>query len=79
MYLNNEEYTHVDRSTGSTDLLDMAFISPNLALHHIQFQIGDDLGSDHLPIELSIDAPPYRNSSTNYSKYKFDQTDREVV
>ena len=44
----------------------------------IQFQIGDDLGSDHLPIEISIDTPPHRNSSTNHTKYKFDQTDREV-
>ena len=66
------------RANGSTDLLDMAFISPNVAKHDIQFQIGDDLGSDHLPIETSIDALPHRNSSTNRSKYKFHQTDREV-
>ena len=52
IYLNNDEHTHMDRSTGNTDLLDMAFISPNLAKHDIQFQIGDDLGSDHLPIEV---------------------------
>ena len=76
IYLNNEEHTHMDRSTGNTDLLDMAFTSPNLAKHDIQFQIGDDLGNDHLPIE--VDAPPHRNSSTNHTKYKFDQTDREV-
>ena len=44
----------------------------------IQFQIGDDLGSDHLPIEVSIDSPPYRNSSINHTGHKFDQTDREV-
>ena len=59
----------------------MAFISPKLAKHDIQFQIGDDLGSDHLPIEISIDTPPpppHRNLSTNHIKYKFDQTDREV-
>ena len=48
----------MDRAKGSTDILDMAFISPNLAKHDIQFQIGDDLGSDHLPIEISIDTPP---------------------
>ena len=78
IYLNNDEHTHMDRSKGSTDLLDMAFISPNLAKHDIQFQIGDDLGSDHLPIEVLIDAPPHRNSSINHTKYKFDQTDRKV-
>ena len=66
------------RSNGSTYLLDMAFTSPNLAKHDTQFQIGDDLGSDHLPIEVSIDAPPHKNSSINYTRYKFDQTDREI-
>ena len=78
IYLDNEEHIHIDRVNGNTDLLDMAFISPNLAKHDIQFQIGDDLGSDHLLIEVSIDAPPHRNSFTNHAKHKFDQTDREV-
>ena len=78
IYLSNDEHTHMDTASGSTDLLDMAFISPNLAEHDIQFQIGDDLGSDHLPIEVSIDAPPHRNSSINHTRYKFDQADREV-
>ena len=68
----------MDRSNGSTVPFDMTFISPNLAKHDIQFQIGDDLGSDHLPIEVSIDAPAHRNSSINHTKHKFDQTDREV-
>ena len=63
IYLNNDEHTHMDRSEGST---------ANLAKHDIQFQIGDDLGSDGLPIEVSIDAPPHRNSSINHTKYKFD-------
>ena len=78
IYLNSDEHTHMDRAKGSTDIPDMAFISQNLAKHDIQFQIGDDLGSDHLPIEISIDTPPHRNTFTNHTKYKFDQTDREV-
>ena len=83
IYLNNDEHMHMDRAKGNTDILDMMFISPNLAKHDIQFQIGDDLGSDHLPIEISIDnspppPPPHRNTFTNHTKYKFDQTDREV-
>ena len=78
IYLNNDERTHMDRAKGSTDILDMAFISPNLVKHDIQFQIGDDLGSDHLPIEISIDTLPHRNTFNNHTKYKFDQTDREV-
>ena len=78
IYLNNDEHMHMDRAKGSTDILDMAFISPNLAKHDIQFHIGDDPGSDHLPIEISIDTPPCRNTFTNHTKYKFDQTDQEV-
>ena len=79
IYLNNDEHTHMDRANGSTDILDMAFVSPNLAIHDIQFQIGDELGSDHLPIEISIDTSPHRNTYTNHTKYKFDQTDRVSI
>ena len=78
IYVNNDEHTHMDRRTGSTDIPDMAFISQNLAIHDIHFQIGVDLGSDHLPTEISIDTTPLRNTFTNHTKYKFDQTDREV-
>ena len=77
-YLNNDEHTHLDKRTGNTNILDMAFISPNPTEHDIQFLIGDDLGSDHLPIEISIDDQPHRNIHTNPIRYKFDQTDSEV-
>ena len=78
LYLNNTEHTYMDWRNGNTDILDMAFITQNLAIHYLQFQIGVDLGSDHLPIEISIDTTPHRNTITNHTRYKFDQTDREV-
>ena len=78
IYLNSDEHTHLDRYTGNTDILDMAFSSLNLSKHDIQFLIGDDLGSDHLPIEIAIDTPPHRNTHINPVRYKFNQTDREV-
>ena len=31
IYLNNDEHTHMDRAKASTNILDMVFISPNLA------------------------------------------------
>ena len=77
-YLNNDQHTHLDKGTGNTDILDMAFVSSNLTKNDIQFLIGDDLGIDHLSIEISIDAQPHRNIHTNPIWYKFDQTDREV-
>ena len=78
LYLNNAEHTYMDWRNGNTDILDMSFITQNLAIHDLQFQIGVDLGSDHLPIEISIDTAPHRNTFTNHTRYKFDQTDREV-
>ena len=78
-YLNTDEHTHLGKRTGNMDVLDMAFISPNVTKHDIQFLIGDDLGSDHLPIEIAIDSQPHRNIHTNPIRYKFNQTvDREV-
>ena len=32
----------------------------------------------YVAIEISIDTPPHRNTFTNHTKYKFDQSDREV-
>ena len=79
IYLNTDEHTHLDKSTGNTDILEMAFIPSKLSEHEIQFLTGDDLGSDHLPIEIAIDAQPYRNIHTDPIRYKFNQTDREVL
>ena len=39
IYLNSDEHTNMDRANGSTDILDMVFISPKLAKHDIQFQM----------------------------------------
>ena len=63
LYLNNAEHTYMDWRNGNTDILDLAFITQNLALHDFQFQICVDLGSDHLPIEISIDTTPHRTPS----------------
>ena len=62
VYLNTDEHSHLDKSKGNTDILDIAFVSPNLSKHDIQFLIGGNLGSDHLPIEIAIDAQPHRNT-----------------
>ena len=40
--------TRIWTEHSSPDILDMVFISPKLAKHDIQFQIGDDLGGEHL-------------------------------
>ena len=44
----------------------------------IQFLIGVDLGSNHLPIEILTDAQFHRNIHISSIRYKFNQTDKEV-
>ena len=73
-YFNNDEQTHLEKRAGNTDILEMA----NFTKHDIQFLIGNNLGSDHLPIEISTDAQPHRNIHTNPIRYRFSQTVREV-
>ena len=36
------------------------------------------MGSDHLPIDITIDVQPLRNTHSNPTRCKFNQTDREV-
>ena len=36
------------------------------------------MGSNHLLIEITIDAQPRMNTHTNPTGYKFNQTDREA-
>ena len=79
IYLNNDEHTHMDRAHGSTDMLDMVFISPNLAIHDIQYQIGVDLGSGYLyplksqsiqhHIGIHLLTPPNTNFTRLTEKY----------
>ena len=51
-YLNNDEHTHLDRAKRSTDILDMALISPNLTKHDIQFLIGDTWAATTYPLKF---------------------------
>ena len=59
--LNNDSYTYF-HNNGQGNILDIAIASPTLA-QMANFNIGEDLGSDHLPIDVEIDwslyiAPP---------------------
>ena len=54
VYLNKDEHTHLDRARGNTDILDIAFVSPNLAKHDIQLLKGHDLGCERLPLKFQL-------------------------
>ena len=41
IYLNNDEYTHLDAGHGTTDILDMAFVAPSLKSRDIRFRVSE--------------------------------------
>ena len=58
----------------------MAFISPGLNSRDLSFSIADDhMGSDQLPIPISLDKPVKRNTPLTEPHYRFDKTDDDVL
>ena len=54
----------------------MAFLSSGLSFRDISFSIADDhIGTDHFPIQISIDKSLKRNTPLMEPRYRFDKTD----
>ena len=64
-------------SSQTSDILDMAWLSPGLSSQDISFSIADNhMGSDHFPIQISLDKPLKQNTPLTESRYQFDKTDK---
>ena len=73
-------HMHEDPFHGTSDILDMAFISPRLSSRDISFSIADDhMGSDHFLIQISLDKPLKRNTPLTEPCYQFDKTDNDLL
>ena len=58
----------------------MAFITPGLSSRDISFSIADDhMGSDHFPIQISLDKPLKRNTPLTEPRYRFDKTNDDLL
>ena len=78
IYLNNTEHTYMDEKRQHWHTRHGVHNpKSNNTWHPVSKRV--DLGSDHLPIEITIDTTPHRNTFTNSTRYKFDQTDREPL
>ena len=56
--LSPDRHTREDAVHGTSDISDMAFLSPGLSSRDISFSVADDhMGSDHFPIQISLDKP----------------------
>ena len=74
-YLNNDEQPHLDARHGTTDILDIAFLTPSLKSRDIHFSVGESLGGDCLPIEIFLDSPLQWNIPIASSRYQFVKVD----
>ena len=65
---------------GTSDILDMAFITPGLSYRDISFSIADNhMGSDHFPIQISLHKPLKRNTPLTEPHYRFDKTNDDLL
>ena len=82
-YVNQLEpnrHTREDPAHGTSDILDMAFITPGLSSRDISFSVADDhMGSDHFPIQISLDEPLKRNTPLTEPRYRFDKTKDDLL
>ena len=69
-----------DSFHGTSEILDMAYISPGLSSRDLSFSIADDhMGSDHFPIQISLDKPHKRTTPLTEPCYRFDETDDDLL
>ena len=64
----------------TSDILDMAFLSPGLSSREISFSLANDhMGSDHFPIQILLDKPIKRNTPLTETRYRFDKTNVDLL
>ena len=72
-YLNQlgpNRHSRDDPVHGTSDILDMAFLSRGLSSRNISFSVADD----HFPIQTSLDKPLKRNTPLTEPRYRLDKT-----
>ena len=78
--LDPNRHTHDDPFHGTSDILDMTFLSPGLSSQNISFSVADDhMGSDHFSIQISPDKPLKRNTPLTEPHYRFDKTNDDLL
>ena len=78
--LGPNRHTREDPVHGTSDILDMAFITPGLSSRDISFRVADDhMGSEHFPIQISLDKPLKQNTPLTEPRYRFGKTNDDLL
>ena len=65
---------------GTSDIVDMAFITPGLSYRDVSSSVADDhMDSDHFPIQISLDKPLKWNTPLTEPRYPFDKTNDDLL
>ena len=73
--LGPNRHTREDPVHGTSDILGMAFITLGLSSRDISFSVADDhMGSDHFPIQISLNKQLKWNTPLTEPRYRFDKT-----
>ena len=68
--------TYIDYTTGRTSNLDLCITSPCIA-NRAEFDRGQDIGSDHFPIEISIGITIFKSDMKGISRWKLKKVEWE--
>ena len=78
--LGPKRHTRDDPVHGTSDILDMAFISQGLSSRDISFSVVDDhMGSDHFSIQISLDKPLKPHTPLTEPRYRFGKTNDDLL
>ena len=78
--LGPNRHTREDPVHGTSDSLDMAFLSPGLSSRDISFSVADDhMSCVYFPIQISLDKPLKLNTPLTEPRYRFHKTDDELL
>ena len=78
--LDPNRHTRDDPFQGTSDILDMTFLSPGLSSRDISFSVADDhMDSNHFPIQISLDKPLKQNTALTEPRYRFDKTNDDLL
>ena len=78
--LSPNKHAREDPVHGTSDILDMAFLLARFKFLRHFISIADDyMGSDHFPIQISLDKPLKRNTPLTEPRYRFDKTDDDLL
>ena len=78
--LGPNRHSRDDSVNGTSDILNMAFLTLGLSSRDISFSVADDhMGSDYFPIQISLEKPLKRNTPLIKPCYRFDKTNDDLL